>query len=533
MVGDVVGDVALDPEPNRRLHRELDALEDFVGLDPAGAAVRARALGVRARLLADAGALAAAQVWEAEAVQREGDAAAAVALVTAVRRDHPTLPRVLSVRASWVLARVFTDLGDRPTALEHALDAAAAFGATAAAAAVEDDEVPRRVRTRVLIKVADLLDELGAHDDSRSWYRRAEEIAVGDGQLHLLLVNNRAYCELERGDVAAARRELELLLALSERYDRPLNANTLDTVARIHLLTGAPRLAEAAALAAVDTNEQMDGKNADDLPVYLLTLAVVQRTLGDPVQASHSLDRARAACGAEGFAQVRAQILAEQAEVSAARGDHAAAFATHKAFHAADKELLSQQREAQARARQAMFETDVARQEAARYREEARCDPLTGLRNRLFVDERLPALVEEFHRGGRVVSAVLLDLDHFKSVNDTYSHEVGDEVLRTIAGVLQGAVSGLPDSFAARLGGEEFLLVLVTDDRDCALGVAEQVRAGVEGHDWSGVTPGRGITVSGGTTAIVPTGDKSTLLAEADARLYRAKAAGRNRIVST
>jgi diguanylate cyclase (GGDEF)-like protein len=523
----VTGVPAHDPAPDHDrarevLQRQLAELEDLAGSDPGLAASRARVLQERARALGDADSVARARVWEAEAVQRAGDTAAAAALVAQVRRERPDLPRDLVVRSSWVLSRVFTDIGDRPTALEHALDAAAAF----------DDDVPRRLRTRVLTKVADLLDELGAHEDSRAWYRRAEELAVGDAQLHLVVVNNRAYCELELGDVEAARREVALLEELSRRYGSPLNANALDTVSRVHLLSGDARAAEAAARAAVASSAAMDSKNADDMPFYLLTLAMALRTLGDPAGASEALEQARACSADEGFADVRTQILAEQAEVFAALGDHRAAFETHKAFHAADKELLSEQREAQARARQAVFETDVARREAARYREEARRDPLTGLRNRLFVDERLPLVVEEVRGGDRHLSAVLLDLDHFKAVNDGYSHEAGDAVLRTVAAVLEEAAGSAAGSFAARLGGEEFLLVLVTDRAEQAVDLAERVRARVREHDWSSTTPGRGITASAGVAVLRADDDVASLLARADGRLYAAKAAGRDRVVT-
>ncbi|WP_146149334.1 GGDEF domain-containing protein [Kineococcus rhizosphaerae] len=517
----MTGHVALDPA-RALLRRDLAALDDLVGADPQRAEALAGELAERASALGDADALVLARLGLAEAVQRTGDSAAAARLITDLRAQHDHLGPEAAVRVPWLLARVFTDLGDRPTALEHALDAAAACS----------DDLPRRLRTRVFVKVADLLDELGAYEDSRTWYERAEELAVGDGQLHLLVVNNRAYSELERRDAVAARREMALLHELSARYDRPLNANTLDTVARVHLLCGEPELAEAAARAAIEANSAMDAKNGDDAPVCLLTLAVVLRVRGEVAAASRVLDEARAACAREGFGTVRSQILAEQAEVFAALGDYRAAFETHKAFHAADRELLSEQREAQARARQAVFEIDVARQEAARYREEARRDPLTGLRNRLFVDERLPELLTASRSQGRVAGVVLLDLDHFKAVNDTYSHEAGDEVLRRLARILTDAVDGCPgpESFAARLGGEEFLLV-VTDARSgCAADLGERVRRTVEETDWSAVTPGRAITVSAGVATLAPGGDKASLLALADARLYAAKAAGRNRV---
>ena len=89
------------------------------------------------------------------------------------------------------------------------------------------------------------------------------------------------------------------------------------------------------------------------------------------------------------------RVHQEQAELHAAREEFARAFAVHKVFFAAYNELHSLQREAQARTRQAMFETAEARQEAERFREQARRDPLTGLRNRRYVDEQLPALIED------------------------------------------------------------------------------------------------------------------------------------------
>lgn len=532
MTGDLALGPAVDPavpsavggDTPAAVHADLVALDDLVGRDPSRAAVVARDIAARALGWGDLVSVALARVGEAEAVQRAGDPAQAADIVTRLLSETDLTGRgaEATVRASWVLARVFTDLGDRPTALEHALDAVASFS----------DDVPQRLRTRVLLTVADLLDELGAVEDSRTWYARAEQLAVGDAVLHLRIVNNRAYGELDRGDADGARRELDVLHRLSEQYGMPLNANALDTVARIQLLCGELDAAETSARAAVDAGASMDAKNADDVPVSLLTLAVVLRSKGDAAAANDVLAQARSACTGAGFRTVRAQLLAEQAEVHAALGDHRAAFETHKEFYAADRELLSEQREAQARARQAMFETDVARAEAARYREEARRDPLTGLRNRLFVDEKLPALVEDFHHGGPSVSAVLFDLDHFKSVNDTFSHEAGDEVLRLTAGILEACVAECPtgNAFAARLGGEEFVVVVTGGSDGTAAELAERVRRTVAGFDWSGPTPGRGITVSAGVALLDSGGDKTSLLSAADARLYAAKAGGRNQV---
>nr|WP_269328970.1 GGDEF domain-containing protein [Kineosporia babensis] len=271
----------------------------------------------------------------------------------------------------------------------------------------------------------------------------------------------------------------------------------------------------------------MDTKVADAPPEYLLTLAVAQRRLAQAAEAGHTLRRARAACGPEGHGRVKVRILEQEAEVLADLGNFEGAFHAYKTFHTAYEELLSAQREAAARSRQTLFETDKAREEAARYREEARRDPLTGLRNRLYVEEHLNQLLEKADS----IGVALIDLDHFKSINDTFSHQVGDEVLRVVARVLQACVSeaGGPPSFAARLGGEELLLVMA----DAARGVrevAERARVQIEAQDWSGLTPGRVVTFSAGTAVAGPGDTRASLLSRADARLYEAKSAGRNRV---
>ena len=170
-----------------------------------------------------------------------------------------------------------------------------------------------------------------------------------------------------------------------------------------------------------------------------------------------ALDECRALCVERELGDVLVRVHQEQAELHAARGEFAEAFADHKVFFAAHDGLHSSQREAQARTRQAMFETAEARQEAERFREQARRDPLTGLRNRRYVDEQLPGLIAD----PAPVAIAIVDLDHFKRVNDQLSHDVGDQVLVPVAKLLETELAAVaPDGFVARMGGEEFLMVL-------------------------------------------------------------------------
>ena len=160
---------------------------------------------------------------------------------------------------------------------------------------------------------------------------------------------------------------------------------------------------------------------------FLLTLAEIQRRLGRVPQAQQTLDECIRRCEQYGLTSIRVRARREQAELHAAGGDFQAAFEEHKLYSQEALDLQSAQRDARARALQAMYETTEARRQSRRYRELSLRDPLTGLYNRRYVDEQLAAAARR-RRGepaGPVVSVALLDLDHFKRVNDTCSHDVG------------------------------------------------------------------------------------------------------------
>ncbi|GHF29282.1 diguanylate cyclase (GGDEF)-like protein [Deinococcus metalli] len=147
-------------------------------------------------------------------------------------------------------------------------------------------------------------------------------------------------------------------------------------------------------------------------------------------------------------------------------------------------------------------------------------DPLTGLENRRAALARLNSAFD----AGSPLSAVLVDVDHFKTVNDTLGHDVGDDVLRGVARTLQAAAG--PHAHVARWGGEEFLVTLAADH---ALDSAERMRVGVERGP--GVN-GPSVTVSVGVARPPEVDTVRDLLRLADARLYEAKVKGRNRVES-
>src|SRR5688572_7031450 len=162
---------------------------------------------------------------------------------------------------------------------------------------------------------------------------------------------------------------------------------------------------------------------------------------------------------------------------------------------------------------------------------DARTDALTGLANRRAMEERGPFELKRAQRSMAPVSIILCDVDHFKNINDRYGHEAGDAVLRTIAGVLRGA---LRDTDAlGRWGGEEFIAVLTDTDTRAAAEVAERMRIAVYATEFG--RPAEGVTISLGVSTVHKVADAATaweaLIKEADLLLYEAKKAGRNRVM--
>jgi len=159
-------------------------------------------------------------------------------------------------------------------------------------------------------------------------------------------------------------------------------------------------------------------------------------------------------------------------------------------------------------------------------------DQLTGLHNRRYMSRHLDNLVTNAQKTNKPLAFLIMDIDHFKSVNDTYGHDIGDEVLREFASRISASVRGI--DLACRYGGEEFVVVMPDTDFDFAMMVAERLRKGVEEKAFEiSRDPGKlNITISIGIASSEKEGDTAeALLHRADQALYRAKREGRNRVV--
>jgi diguanylate cyclase (GGDEF)-like protein len=241
-----------------------------------------------------------------------------------------------------------------------------------------------------------------------------------------------------------------------------------------------------------------------------------------------------------------------------ALGRFEAALAHCEAHHEMEMQRAALQAQAQARLmvnrldmEQALMMADRALMDAARERIEAGTleaekrdleqrtqalhrdaheDALTGLHNRGRVERELPLLLAQMHEQGRPLQLAVLDVDHFKQVNDCHGHAVGDQVLRQVAHLLADRLR--TRDLAARLGGEEFLVALVDTPREAGLEICERLRQAIQQHDWSPLGDGLAVTISIGVAELRDGDDPATLSERADASLYRAKRDGRNRVHS-
>lgn len=161
-------------------------------------------------------------------------------------------------------------------------------------------------------------------------------------------------------------------------------------------------------------------------------------------------------------------------------------------------------------------------------RQKALIDPLTGLPNRAAWSERLEHEIGQWQQHGNTLMLAMLDLDHFKRINDNYGHLAGDKVLKIIATVLRKRLRGT--DFIARFGGEEFVLLLPATVPAAGMKLLEHLRASIEACPFHFKGERVTITLSMGLTAFKPGEHSDLVIKRADQALYRAKNGGRNRV---
>ncbi|MBN3865362.1 GGDEF domain-containing protein [Pseudomonas frederiksbergensis] len=155
-------------------------------------------------------------------------------------------------------------------------------------------------------------------------------------------------------------------------------------------------------------------------------------------------------------------------------------------------------------------------------------DPLTDTGNRIAMDQTLHREIEMSRRHSQPLSLLMLDIDHFKQINDTYGHSAGDEVLKSVAASIKSQLRNVDMVF--RFGGEEFLILLSNTNREAAAMVGERLRFAAQAQDYAADGKVIELTVSLGCSTLLPGESAESLLRRADSALYVAKREGRNRL---
>jgi diguanylate cyclase (GGDEF)-like protein len=433
--------------------------------------------------------------------QRRGEPARAIEIAgNGLALARNAKDPVLQVRLSNVAGTVLADMGrlaESVQVLEDGLAAASGF---------PDEPVALRVR----LNLAGALGRwaLREHDErlpETNWRPRAERA------IELLT---------------------EALPSVRERATPEQVASVLDNVATAYIVLG--RLPEAHA--ALDEAEALsDPAAAPHSTVFLsCARARVHLQAGEPARALEAIARGHAAADHRGGHVYVDELYRLKSLAHEARGELAQALETHKLFHEHRTRIVLERAEQQASALSVALEAERAlrqvneeRIRAERAILEARNDPLTGLPNRRRFDEYLAGMLPRTSIE-HPICLVLIDLDHFKSINDRHGHQVGDAALRWLATNLMSQCR--QTDLGARLGGDEFALVIGAP-LAVALRVCERLRVGAA-HSCPDLPPDITVRLSMGVAEATGPCDAGHLISRADKALYAAKAAGRDTVRS-
>jgi diguanylate cyclase (GGDEF)-like protein len=260
----------------------------------------------------------------------------------------------------------------------------------------------------------------------------------------------------------------------------------------------------------------------------LACIGELKTQLGERVEGIRLLKTALANFDALGSRDESARVLRILSTAYESAGNLTEALACLRKSADIEQHLKSEDTERRARALAARRRLDQASVETERYKRLALEDSLTGLANRRSLDDRLGNLMREAHARGSVVTVALADVDHFKGINDRFSHAVGDEVLRCVGEIFR-AHCRLGD-LAGRYGGEEFMLVFRSLDMRSAADICERIRHAAESWDWQSIHPQLRVTLSMGLATSTSFRDTQGMLDAADHWLYEAKRHGRNQV---
>lgn len=359
--------------------------------------------------------------------------------------------------------------------------------------------------------------------------------AAGDAGLHAFGLLNLGFCHAKRaeeadaaGDAAAMTISLDRAIDITDEAISAAEACgdlwtlrvALGNCAEYNALRGDVD----AAVQYLERSSALPGEIGSSVRIhYLYTLATALRRSGDLAGALEAAQQSLDLADETGQIDHQLNAATQLSQVHEALGQFEQALALQKRFHTLYVRQSGETTQRLAKAAELREETSQLRARASVLAAEALLDPLTGMPNRRSFERMVETLA------GSDYALAIFDLDHFKSVNDQYSHLVGDDVLRRVSRTLGASIVDL--GYAARLGGEEFVVILPRYDTRDAMTLVERVRLALHDIDWSDIAPGLRTTASIGLCSTAETRQHDDIMIIADQRLYAAKHGGRNRTV--
>lgn len=402
-------------------------------------------------------------------------------------------------------------------------------------------------------------EELGDYDQAVGNYQGALDILQVNEDLALKgkVMANLGEAVLNMGDTQRALPILEEALSLLDRVgDHSLKGWALWAMARVHMAEDRDEL-------AMDYYER--SMDEVELGGAVRTRAECLTGIGELYAKQGERDQAVAALKSALDLAREAHVIREiykihevMAQVHEQFGEHEEALQHYKAFAAVRGAVWDEVAKAKVGTVSARFELEKVKHEqeiaqlrnvelrgaydklrdlnaqleekAAELAELSIRDSLTDAYNRRHLDRQLSVEFERSRRYEKPLTFALMDLDNFKSINDNYSHAVGDDVLRRTSVIIASSIR-LSDLFA-RYGGEEFALVFPDTSSAAAALACEKICRAIEAWDWRSIHPELAVTISIGVAEAAEVNDWEKLTAQADTRLYEAKRSGKNRVVA-
>lgn len=378
---------------------------------------------------------------------------------------------------------------------------------------------------------------------------------VGNLRREAILRNNLGFTYQRLGEYSLSIRYSQEALVLGKHLGDPrIEASALGNLGQSHASLGQLERALELSLQALELEQTLGNRNNEaDL---LVQVGRIWLQKGQPDVALMWLGQALETAEQAGHRKAMSEARLQLANLHQEQGNLAKALEHHRVYHELVVSSLREQLERKTRALLIRFQAEQALKQAEnaqlhnvelikanealhkanqektglldQLERMVRTDPLTGLYNRRYLEQELGQEFARARANGLPLSVAMLDIDHFKAINDTYSHQAGDLVLKTIPELFRAALPGI--DLIARYGGEEFALVFPGTPVAQAAAACERLRQLVEAHLWASIHPDLLITVSIGVSDAPEALNHEKLLSAADRQLYQAKRLKRNRV---